>query len=64
MQCGHDVCVAGIWSEHREIEFAFMGGFHDGAIGIADSDWVAGGSFVEDGAPDAYVRGRTASVGI
>lgn len=40
-----------------------MGGSHEAAVGIADGNGIAGGTFVQDRSIDGAKIGSTASVG-
>jgi len=59
----HDVALASSQREERKIKLSIMGGIHDAAVGIANSDGDSGRTFVEHWRVDSEEIASAASVG-
>jgi hypothetical protein len=62
-QFRYDVGTAGCEAQARNIQVSFVGGSHDSAVWVSNSDWIFGGLLVEDQAIKANIATGSSGVG-
>jgi hypothetical protein len=62
-ECHNNVHLAGKCWEMWQVKFRSMRGVHDGAIWVADGDWMSGRDLIDDGSVDGAEVCSTASIG-